>query len=339
MNNTKQLEQQLNHWGASRTPFLMFIDFEMQEFFAQALDQISNHEVRYNFNGINNTDKTTSATPPSHLEWQTQFIEQATYLHAFNIVQQGLHQGDSYLTNLTFPTPIHTNWDLTTIFQHTKANYKLWYKDRFVLFSPETFVKIKDNKIYSFPMKGTLSAHLPAQILLDDTKEQAEHATIVDLIRNDLSILAKNVRVDKYRYVEQIETLHGNLWQTSSQISGDLPNNYHQQLGHILLKLLPAGSISGAPKKATVNIIQAAEQQKRGFYTGVAVLWDGYQLDSCVMIRFIEKNKKGLQYWSGGGITAYSNALEEYKELKEKVYLPVDLTLNTKSASDLASAE
>lgn len=91
----------------------------------------------------------------------------------------------------------------------------------------------------------------------------------------------------------------------------------------MLFKLLPAGSISGAPKPETVRIIREAEGQKRGFYTGIAAYWDGYKLDSCVLIRFLEQTPNGMRYWSGGGITAYSDVQQEYKELKEKVYLPV----------------
>ena len=81
-------------------------------------------------------------------------------------------------------------------------------------------------------------------------------------------------------------------------------------------------------------LAEEAEGQERGFYTGIAALWDGYELDSCVLIRFVEKHKEGMRYWSGGGITAYSNWEEEYQELKEKVYLPlrtaakVDLSLS-----------
>ncbi|RMF01810.1 MAG: aminodeoxychorismate synthase component I, partial [Bacteroidetes bacterium] len=198
--------------------------------------------------------------------------------------------------------------------------------DHFVCFSPEPFVQITGSTISSFPMKGTLSAHLPLGLLLDNVKEKAEHATIVDLIRNDLSQVASRVRVARFRYVEQLDTHCGPLWQTSSHIHGQLPHNYHHSLGDLLLRLLPAGSISGAPKPATVHLIREAEGQSRGYYTGIAALWDGYQLDSCVLIRFLENTADGLRYWSGGGVTAYSKAEEEYRELKEKVYLPVSVS-------------
>ncbi len=316
-----KLIKRINQWGTERFPFLLLIDFEMDETLALPLSEVDPNHISYRFNGQTNSQAIIKE-PPS-LIWEPTFPTKNQYLKAFDRVQKGLSRGDSFLTNLTFPTEIQTNWDLKTVFDQTLAPYKLWWKDRFTVFSPESFVQIKNNRIFSYPMKGTSPTYLPKQLLLDNDKEKAEHATIVDLIRNDLSMVAKKVRVDRYRYLDKIHTNKANLWQTSSQISGLLPNNYHKNLGDIIFKLLPAGSISGAPKRKTLNIIKQAEQQKRGFYTGVAFLWNGYTLDSCVLIRFLEKTAKNKKYWSGGGITAYSNWEEEYKELKEKVYLPI----------------
>ena len=86
-------------------------------------------------------------------------------------------------------------------------------------------------------------------LVMDDPKEAAEHATIVDLIRNDLSIVADRVSVSRYRYIDKLQTNRGTILQTSSEIQGTLPDNYRENLGHILFKLLPAGSITGAPKE------------------------------------------------------------------------------------------
>ncbi len=323
MINVNKLAKKINQWGASHTPFLLMVDFEMNESLALPLSEIDSEHIGFDFNGQTNVskqDNTLNIEP----YWKPTFVEDFHYKAAFDRVQQGLNRGDSFLTNLTFSTTIETNWSLENIFKQSKAPYRLYWKDRFTVFSPDAFVQIKDGRIFSFPMKGTLAAHFPKDILINNAKEKAEHATIVDLIRNDLSIVSKDVRVDQYRYVERLNTNQGDLWQTSSKISGQLPMDFHKTLGDILLKLLPAGSISGAPKSKTVSLIQQAEIEKRGFYTGVAFLWDGYQLDSCVLIRFVEKTQKGMKYWSGGGITAYSNWEEEYKELKEKVYLPIE---------------
>ena len=100
-------------------------------------------------------------------------------------------------------------------------------------------------------MKGTLDATLPdaAGRLLADEKETAEHATIVDLIRNDLSQIATEVCVPRYRYLETLQTHCGPPLQMSSEVRGRLPENYLEHLGTFFFRLLPAGSVTGAPKK------------------------------------------------------------------------------------------
>ena len=114
------------------------------------------------------------------------------------------------------------------------------------------------------------------------------------------------------------------MLQVSSEITGNLPSDYRNRLGEILVKLLPAGSISGAPKPKTLEIIQKAEGEKRGYYTGIFGYFDGHQLDSGVMIRFIEKAAEKYFYRSGGGITTQSISSLEYQEAIDKVYVPVD---------------
>ena len=111
--------------------------------------------------------------------------------------------------------------------------------------------------------------------------------------------------------------------QLSSKISGELAADYENHIGDLIFKLLPAGSISGAPKKKTIEIIAEAEQYARGYYTGIFGYVDGETLDSGVMIRFIEKTSKGMIYKSGGGITAKSDVRKEYQELTDKVYVPI----------------
>ncbi|HET9052666.1 MAG TPA: chorismate-binding protein, partial [Cyclobacteriaceae bacterium] len=132
------------------------------------------------------------------------------------------------------------------------------------------------------------------------------------------------VEVTRFRYVEEIRTSQKNLLQVSSEIRGELDPNYKERLGDIILALLPAGSVSGAPKCKTLDIIRWAEDEPRGYYTGIVGLFDGSVLDSGVMIRFLEREKDALFYRSGGGITVQSNVESEYKEAIDKVYVPLD---------------
>jgi len=233
--------------------------------------------------------------------------------------------GNSFLTNLTQPTGVQTNLSLLDLYQLGSAKYKLWLNGRFTVLSPEAFVRIQGQTISSFPMKGTIAADIPQAeaVLLNDPKEKAEHATIVDLIRNDLSRVAAEVEVKRYRYVEKLTTNKQDLLQVSSEINGRLPENYRERLGDILFSLLPAGSICGAPKEKTLEIIAHAEGYDRGFYSGVCGYYDGESLDSAVMIRFVEQTGERLVFKSGGGITSQSDMKKEYEELIQKVYVPV----------------
>ena len=220
---------------------------------------------------------------------------------------------------------VRTDLSLKDVFVSSEARYKLWMKDRFVVFSPEIFVKIRDEHIYSYPMKGTIDATLPdaRRRILEDPKETAEHATIVDLIRNDLSMVATEVMVTRYRYIE-LPTHQGALLQVSSEIRGRLAGGWQAEVGDLFFRLLPAGSITGAPKKKTMEIIAEAETYERGFYTGVMGYFDGNSLDSAVMIRFLEQQADGsLIFKSGGGITSQSDLTSEYNEMKQKVYVPI----------------
>lgn len=208
---------------------------------------------------------------------------------------------------------------------HANSKYKLWYKNEFVCFSPETFVSIDGQKIRTYPMKGTINAAIPnaKEMILNDIKETAEHNTVVDLLRNDLSMVSHDVKVTRFRYIDEIETHKGKLLQVSTEIEGSLASDYVNYLGDILFAMLPAGSVTGAPKRKTVDIIIKTESYSRGFYTGVFGVFDGVRLDSAVMIRFIEKTSNGYVYKSGGGITYMSNPEEEYQELIDKIYVPI----------------
>jgi para-aminobenzoate synthetase component 1 len=174
-------------------------------------------------------------------------------------------------------------------------------------------------------MKGTIDASIPhaEEKILSDEKEHWEHNTIVDLIRNDLSIVSEDVHVPRFRYIDRLKTSQKELLQVSSEIKGKLPENWQSNIGDMLLNLLPAGSISGAPKAKTVEVIRESEGQDRGYFTGIFGIYEDKSLDSAVNIRFIEKTHDGFQFRSGGGITAKSNMEEEYREMIHKVYVPL----------------
>ena len=144
----------------------------------------------------------------------------------------------------------------------------------------------------------------------------------VEFSRRKTARYADRVHVERFRYIDRIATRRGDILQVSSEIAGRLPAGYEARMGDILFDMLPAGSVSGAPKSSTLRIIREAEGEPRGYYTGVFGYFDGQTLDSAVLIRFIEEEQGRMYFRSGGGITAYSDCRSEYEEVIEKVYLP-----------------
>ena len=386
----QEIIDKINRLASQDEPFLFVINYQGDKAFIRLLSDINPEECLFDFEGRGNLShvwKETLKEEIPEVTWQITPPLYNDYEQSFNIVKSNIMAGNSYLTNLTCRVPVSYNLPLEEIFHRAKGKYKLLLRRKktqaedkahlkeepqnkahlkeenieenltpFVCFSPETFVRIKGGRIYSYPMKGTLDASLPnaEKQLMEDQKEAAEHATIVDLIRNDLSRVAEDVRVDKYRYIDVLHTNKGNILQTSSEISGRLPEDYPHHLGEILDAQLPAGSITGAPKDKTMQIIQEAEGYDRGFYTGIMGIYDQGELNSAVMIRFIEeetspvdfeadgeKNFKAsegkedeasegkrdeasrkLYFKAGGGITSKSDCRREYEEVIQKIYLP-----------------
>ena len=311
---------EINRLGQKRKPFLFILSYDKSKIFAKPLDALDD-DIYYKLEEWRNYPVkkreqafTFSKSPVSFL----------AYKKAFEHILVEIRAGNTYLLNLTFATPIESNLDLKEIFTYAKAKFKLYFKGEFICFSPERFVEIKNNTIATYPMKGTIDADLPnaQQNILANTKEMAEHVMIVDLMRNDLGIVGSNVKVEKFRYVEKIKAGNKALLQISSKITATLHENWKDEIGTLFEKLTPAGSITGTPKKSTVQIIDDIENYDRGFYTGVFAVFDGTELRSGVMIRFIEENNGELSYKSGGGITIDSDAQSEYQELIDKIYLP-----------------
>ena len=314
--------QQINSLAENHTPFLLIVDFEMKNPRIFPIARLPRDILVKTPSYQSPEDQYTSFSKP--VEFNAEPVDFNEYAKAFQIVTDNALAGKTYLTNLTFPSTITTNLTLRDIYHLSQAKYKLLYKNDFVIFSPETFVRIRQGSIYSFPMKGTIDAAIPGarDLLLNDEKEMAEHVTIVDLVRNDLSIHAVNVTVEKFRYIDTLVTNRKKLLQVSSVISGKLPEGYHSKLGEIIFSMLPAGSISGAPKQETLRIIRESEGAPRGYYTGIMGYFDGEDFDSAVMIRFIEQQNGRMMYRSGGGITFMSDPEKEYQELIDKIYVP-----------------
>lgn len=315
--------RKINDLAAQEIPFVFLISFSGDQNLIGTPREAAAAGFFLEMPGMKN--HTLEAFPAKPINLTISPPDRDKYHSAFKRVKEEINYGNSFLLNLTFPTPIETNYNLRDIFIRSIAPFRLYLEDKLVIFSPERFIRIRDDRISSNPMKGTIDARIPGAhgLLASDPKEDAEHNTIVDLIRNDLSMVASSVRVKRFKYIERLKTHQGELLQMSSEITGRLPSDFRYSLGNVLFRILPAGSICGAPKKKTLEIIADVESYERGFYTGVFGYFDGRNLDSAVAIRYIEKDKDQMVFKSGGGITFQSDWNKEYEEMQKKVYVPV----------------
>lgn len=321
VNHQKFME--MDELSSKKVPYFFIADFLAKNIEIFTENEIEKSGLLIDFQNLSNQKKQQALQ--KKIVWKSFPETLESFKSGFDKVQKNIRFGNSYLVNYTRKTKIETNLTLEEIFYHSSAKYKVFYKDFFVFFSPETFVKIINGKIFTYPMKGTIDASLEnaAEMLRNDIKEKAEHYTVVDLLRNDLSMVADHVKVDKFQYIDFIKTKQKDLYAMSSEISGTLKPEFDGKIGSIMKKLLPAGSILGAPKPKTLEIILDAEGYNRGYYTGVCGWFDGENLDSCVMIRFIEREGDELYFKSGGGITHMSRLEDEYQEMKNKIYVPI----------------
>jgi anthranilate/para-aminobenzoate synthase component I len=188
-------------------------------------------------------------------------------------------------------------------------------------------VEKKDGIIKTKPVKGTSkrdknlkSDHKLKLELGKNLKERAENLMIVDLMRNDFSRICKHetVKVNKLFDVKSYKTLH----QMESEVTGQLKQNV--RLKDIIYNIFPPGSVTGAPKKRSVEIIDELEQHSRGPYCGCAGVFspDG-DFTLCVSIRTVILADNIVNYWAGSGIVYDSDPNKEYKEtlLKAEAFL------------------
>ena len=190
MSNRESAIKKMNLYGKERKSFLFIIDSEMDHNEVILLDETVGNEILFDIGNFSNcSEKTQTVREPVFEKFPVSFEK---YRFMFDNVMKHIFAGNTYLINLTCETPIITDLALKEIFLLSNAKYKLLYKNQFVVFSPEIFIKIHDGIIESFPMKGTIDASVEnaEKTILENYKEMAEHYTITDLIRNDLSMVA-----------------------------------------------------------------------------------------------------------------------------------------------------
>lgn len=258
-------------------------------------------------------------------------IDYKTYSEAINQIKKEIADGNTYEVNYTYDYEVETDLSGLDLYKNILPRqttpYNSYIKNDYeeiLSFSPELFFELNNNKIKTKPMKGTIKrGKTPAEdrqnieFLKNDIKNRAENVMIVDLLRNDLGKIAKTgtVKVDKLFEIETHETLH----QMTSEISAELENN--TTLFEIFEAIFPCGSITGAPKISTMDIIEKIEIGERGVYCGAIGLISPEKTVFSVPIRIIRKynEQKNFLYRVGGAIVWDSTAEEEWEETLTKI--------------------
>ena len=259
---------------------------------------------------------------------------EAEYAAAFRKVQEYVAAGDVYQVNLAFPMRGRTDLDALALYRNLRRRQVASFcgvaslgGPEIVSLSPELFLRIEQGRATLKPMKGTLPRMddpledaAAREAMTEDIKSRAENLMIVDLLRNDLSRIAKpgTVKVPTLFEAETYDTVH----QMTSTITGHVGN---PSLGDIVAALFPCGSVTGAPKIRAMEIIHDLEPAPRGPYCG-SMFYHDPDGTACfnVAIRTLVKAGEDITYWVGSGIVADSVAGDEYREclLKARVLQP-----------------
>ncbi|MEE9430357.1 MAG: aminodeoxychorismate synthase component I [Melioribacteraceae bacterium] len=251
------------------------------------------------------------------------------YIKNIEAIKKYIKIGDTYQVNYTVEGKFKFKGSVESLFLSTLFNQSAQFSalinldDEIIISnSPELFFKIKDNVISTRPMKGTIKRGInilddsnKCSQLLSSEKDRAENIMIVDLLRNDIGRVSKlnSVKVTSKFNLEKYET----IYQLTSEVEGKLKK---QNLYSILRNTFPCGSITGAPKIRTMEIINKLENRQRGIYTGSIGMFDKHKAIFNVAIRTIQIAKKTGKgnIGIGSGIVWDSNANSEYNETKLK---------------------
>jgi para-aminobenzoate synthetase/4-amino-4-deoxychorismate lyase len=244
-------------------------------------------------------------------------IDRATYDAAIETIARAIYEGDVYQVNYTVPFDFAFDGDPYAFYlelaKSARAPYAAYARDgsRHVLsLSPELFLSIGDGRVATKPMKGT--APLDRVRDLTSPKNRAEHVMIVDLLRNDLRRVCRDVRVETLYEVERYPTFA----TMTSTISGSLPPDV--PLARLFRATFPCGSVTGAPKRAAMAQIARLEPRERGAYCGsVGFLSPERRGWWNVAIRTaqIDAEAGTGRFDAGGGIVADSDARDEWSEV------------------------
>lgn len=250
------------------------------------------------------------------------------YIDTVEKLRQHILRGDCYEINYCIEffaesaiiDPLDVYEELVKISPNPFASFYKLHDKYLMCASPERYLKKKGNEIISQPIKGTIKRNSESEndevnkhLLYESKKDRSENVMVVDLVRNDLSKICKDGSV-------QVEELFGiytfpQLHQMISTVKGELKEGI--DFADIIRATFPMGSMTGAPKRSVMQLIEKYEQAKRGIFSGaVGYIDPNGDFDFNVVIRSIMYNASSeyLSYQVGSGITFYSDAEAEFEE-------------------------
>ncbi|WP_086268223.1 bifunctional chorismate-binding protein/class IV aminotransferase [Campylobacter devanensis] len=256
-------------------------------------------------------------------------LSKKEYEKAFNQIKDELASGNSYQINFTNELQISTKASskeiITSLLSRQKSRYFGYFKSEFceiISFSPELFFKLKGKKITFAPMKGTIKRgqnrdedRALKNKLKNDPKNRSENLMIVDLLRNDMS---KIIKIGSLKLKEPMKIIKlKTLFQAISPLKARLKS---RNLNKIFEAVYPCGSITGAPKLATMRIIERLEARDRGVYCGAMGVISDKRAKFSVPIRTLQRWAKDeyYRYGVGSGVVWDSKCDDEFAELELK---------------------
>lgn len=310
-------EKKSANFDTGEFPVITITSFDAQQNLSFSFENSAQYEVRNAKNHVQNNVEANGHSPLQSINYQFQTTK-ADFITKVNNVKKLAQNGELWVLNLAVDMvfPDLTDDQVFRAFNawlqtdSGKSGSIVWTDElTYVSFSPETFMTQQGKKISTFPIKGTGSR----DYLESSDKEQSELHMITDLLRNDLGQIAQKVTVPRPRFL----TRHGDFYHAQAEIEADL--------GHDLTwtdyqTLLPAGSVSGAPKKRVVQFIQELEDFDRNFFTGTfCVRTSAQELQSSILIRTFFKQDDGWHFPVGVGITHLSDPEAEWAEIHQKL--------------------
>jgi len=280
------------------------------------------------FKAIESATANNNYQSASHISVQSR-ISKEKYLDTISLLQKHILRGDCYEINYCIEffakdvtlEPLNIYKRLANISPNPFSCFYKCYDKYLLCASPERYIKKQGKTIISQPMKGTIQRNTfdkyadenYKKYLHESSKDRSENVMVVDLVRNDLSKICRegSVHAKELFGIYTFPQVH----QMISTVEGELKDNIN--LADIVKATFPMGSMTGAPKKRVMELIEQYEQTKRGIFSGaVGYITPQKDFDFNVVIRSIMYNaaKKYLSYQVGSGITFYSNAEQEYEE-------------------------